>query len=151
MDLAKFFHRLFNPHCPHCLQEEHIRFVREQEIKVCKSCEILQLELERAHMTIERLTAPKPVEQVKEINEEEMKPVQTGRKFIPFRVKQQMQDAADMKTLEILQARHREMHTPDSPAPVPITEVKVTNETGTTDNEIEEMERDILNADINNG
>ena|ERR1043165_7987746 len=132
--------------------EEQARYDRQRELSICKSCEILQLELERAHITIERLTAPKPVETAKEINEEEMKPVQTGRKFIPFRVRQQMQDAADMKTLEILQARHKEMHTPSpAPTPAPAPEIAVTDEKVVDESEVEEMERDILSAVINNG
>lgn len=37
--MIKFFHRLFNPHCDHCVEED-------REDKICPTCEVYKSQLE---------------------------------------------------------------------------------------------------------
>jgi len=136
MELTKFFHRLLNPHCPQCLSEELTKKEFELELNECKSCEILQRELERAHATIERLTTSK-VTEVSNEPTEELKPIPvSGRRFVPSIVRQQMQDKLDQRTLDLLIAAKQR------------TEATISEEPPITDSKVEEMERDILGAPV---
>ena len=46
--MIKFFHKLFNPHCPDCMEAA-------RESKVCDSCEYLKMEVARLHRDNENL------------------------------------------------------------------------------------------------
>lgn len=112
----------------------------KQDQSICKACEIREIELSRAHDLINRLTTSKPTEAIippKE--EEEIKPIVQGRKFIPFAVRQQMQSMADQKTLELMQLAHARQNQVEE---VKIEEVKI------DETKINEMERDILSAEV---
>lgn len=80
----------------------------------CKTCEVLKMELERAHRKNERLLEillrkdepiPEPMQ------EEKQSPISItgGRRFLPAVVRQQMIEREDRKTLEIMQQRKKEL------------------------------------------
>lgn len=88
----KWLHKLLNPHCEHCLDEE-------REARICMSCEQLQAEnarlirqneillarvMERPESTTERTNAPEPA------------PVLKPR--MPWAVKRQILEKEDRET-----------------------------------------------------
>ncbi len=132
--MFKWLHHLLNPHCPHC-----------EQLEICKSCEVLerQLEIERARSNllldrvagVNQVSQRTPPELEDRETEEELKPIRTSRrKFLPFAQRQQMIDQQDLKTLDVLQQRWREIHTK-----VPATEVMASNE---------KLEQELLNTDV---
>jgi len=122
--MKHWFHHLFNPHCEECSR--------------CKSCEILERELEieraRFNLLLDKLNGTsRSVNEVIENDETELKPISTLRKRVPFAVRQQMIEQNDMKTLHTLQDRWKEIH-----------------ETVETAESNEELEKEILNTSIPN-
>lgn len=79
-----WLHRLFNPHCEHCYEERQ-----------CKSCEVLQRELENERrekqQLIKKLLFPEP--NVTPEPETEFKPVVSTH--IPWSVTRQRLESAD--------------------------------------------------------
>ena len=112
----------------------------------CKSCEILQqqLEIERARFNIllSRLASAHTVKEELESSEpEEMRPIPTGkRKFVPFAVRQQMMEANDAKTLEVLKGKWNEIHAVQT-----VTEPRNPTE-NTTEKSNDELEQEILSG-----
>ncbi len=91
--MLKFFHHLLNPHCREC---EHD--------KECKSCEMLQLQLDSANYerkqllnTILELTNPKAEQSAPQIEQKIVQP-----KSIPWRVRQQMLETESRQAAGIL-------------------------------------------------
>lgn len=81
--MIKFFHHLFNPHCPDCRAEK-------EDDKQCVSCETLQLEISRLRHDNERLLEAilhpnVPAEPKTETVE--FKPITSGH--VPWNVKRQ--------------------------------------------------------------
>lgn len=89
--IIKFFHELFHPHCPHCLQLEMRKYeetIVEKEIKErifeedkrCRSCESLERQLAVANEQIIKLTEkivnPNPI--IPAQNEQQPKPIPRG-------------------------------------------------------------------------
>jgi hypothetical protein len=138
--IVKWFHHLFNPHCLQCIQEL-------KDKNFCRSCETLQyqLEIERARVNqlLNQLAAPQVKAEVP-IDLSELKPIPTGRKFVPFAVKQQMREEQDNRTLEVLQQRWREVH-----APIP-TVSNVINTVEGTEKLVpnSELEKELLEFDV---
>lgn len=105
MELGKWFHRLFNPHCPDCRAEYEAARMEEhekrEESKVCVSCDMLKEQLNIANTEKERLLArlldkpetPKPVETAPKIT----RPV-----ALPWRVRQQMLEKEDRERAKLL-------------------------------------------------
>lgn len=84
--MSNFFHRLFNPHCPHCIEEA-------ERNKKCDTCDVLRIQLELANMQnqqlLDRLTA-RPVEV------QSGPPVPISRpKHVSWSVRRQMLEQAD--------------------------------------------------------
>ena|SRR5947207_2472086 len=93
--MINFFHKLFNPHCIHCKEEY-------DESKVCKSCEILQHQLEITNYEKQQLLnslLAKPVEPT--TNETENQPIKTGR-YIPWVIKKQSLESEDREKARAL-------------------------------------------------
>lgn len=141
MNIVTWFHHLFNPHCPHC---EEIR--REKDL--CKSCEVLerQLELEREHVQIllNRIANPNPVQVQEDEPGEELKPLpRSGRKFIPFAVREELVRQNDEKTLEVLKANNKEyresLKFTSTPPNIPII---------ATAESTEALEKELLESDV---
>lgn len=98
--MLKWLHHLFNPHCAACDHD-----------KECKSCEMLQLQLDNANYerkqllnTILELTNPK-VEVAPAI--ENPKPVTP--KSVPWRVRQQMLEAESKQAASILRRQEADL------------------------------------------
>lgn len=110
--LFDWFHKLMNPHCPHCkaeLERKHEMDVEiERMVKTCQSCEILKLELEKAQrreqLALDRLlTVPTPQEPVKI----EIPQIRQGK---PWRVRQRELEEESRKEAEaILAERNKEL------------------------------------------
>jgi len=82
------------------------------EDKPCLTCEVLQRELENERREkerlLDRLLMPK-VEMQPAMETTDLKPLPTTRKFIPHAVRQQMMDAEDRKSLELLKKKQKEI------------------------------------------
>lgn len=92
-----FFHKLFNPHCPHCLD-------LERENKVCQSCETLKLEMARLrdeNLRLLELLLRKPIEEP-EPNTSELRPLPNLNKHISWNVKRQMLEAEDKARAKLI-------------------------------------------------
>jgi len=99
--IGRWFHQLFNPHCPHC--EE----IHEREL-VCSSCEILKQQLDIANAQNMRL-----LDRVTAIPEKEVvqPPVPVTRpRHLPFHVRQQILEREDRERARAM----REAPKPDS-------------------------------------
>lgn len=125
----KWLHKLLHPHCEHCKEEK----TADRE---CRSCEILQLELERVYREKELLLSKllikdEPRAPVKE-EETEFKPFAPsgGRRFIPSAVRQQMIDNEDNATLQLMQKRKREISELENAVLSPIVDPRNSEEPG---------------------
>ena len=79
----------------------------------CRSCEILERELDRVNrekeILLNRLLEPKEVISAPVITEETPKPISLGRRHIPAIVRQQMMEQNDRRTLELMQKHKKEL------------------------------------------
>ena len=92
--MIKFFHRLFNPHCSFCHSDDTYK-------NTCKSCEVLQHQLEVVNFEKKQLLDSilvKPVEPIQ--IEPDLEKVKS--KFIPWKVRQQMLEEEDRVKARIL-------------------------------------------------
>jgi hypothetical protein len=103
--MSNWFHKFFNPHCPHCLDEV-------KESKVCLSCETLKQQLERANYENQRLldklvfTEPKV--------EVPQKPVDiSAPKNIPWNVRRQMLEIEDREKAKLIREAPKPISTED--------------------------------------
>jgi hypothetical protein len=84
--MSNFFHRLFNPHCPHCIEEA-------ERNKKCDTCDVLRVQLELANVQnqqlLDRLTA-KPEQVVSGPPAPISRPM-----HVPWSVRRQMLEQAD--------------------------------------------------------
>lgn len=133
--MLNFILKLFRP--TYYLELLKIQNDHEIEMSECKSCDILQRQLEIAQATIDRLISPKTEIIAPKEDDTELKPIPSGgKRFIPYAIRQQMADASDRKTLELMLAKRKEMA--DKP------EDKVSEEKVNEDSEIEALERDVF-------
>lgn len=92
--MLNFFHKLFNPHCPHCAEQK-------QEDKVCSSCETLKEQLAVANAEKKQLLDyvlmpdPNTIHHSPEKDDDELQPIQP--KVVPWRVRRQMLEDEDRK------------------------------------------------------
>ncbi len=128
--MANWFHRLMNPHCPHCMEERDKEFERrrllhteeKQELEddaVCPSCETLRRQLEIANHQNEALLSrllEKP-----SVPERTEPPVITKPKMMSWNVRRQMLEAEDRHRANLL----RKAPTPDAPVDVSDLEQEV--------------------------
>ena len=84
-----------------------LKIDERQESKICKSCETLreQLTIERS-INKELVKAVLPREEIAQQATEAPKPLQT--RTIPWRVRQQMLEAEDMKAAQLLKQKAKE-------------------------------------------
>jgi hypothetical protein len=97
------FHKLFNPHCPHCKEER-------EEAGRNLTVEVLQLEIARLREENKRLLdriLEKP-EEPKPVQEVDLQPIRS--KTLPWNVKRQMLEAEDRRQAQILRAQKDEVN-----------------------------------------
>lgn len=102
--MTNFFHRLFNPHCPHCIEEY------ERDL-VCPSCEILKQQLElmtlQNNKLLDRITEKPQPEAVRE------PPQITMPRNIPWGVRRQMLEAEDREKARLMREAPKPATTED--------------------------------------
>lgn len=121
--MFKFFHHLLNPHCPDCKEAL-------EDARVCNSCEVLKLEIERLRIENARLLdriLEKPREEVRVIDTD-LKPIMP--KTIPWNTRKQMLEQQDRNTAKLkrqnegssitLEELEKEMNIVGQPSPVGI-------------------------------
>jgi len=95
--LVNFFHRLFNPHCEHCIEEA-------RELKHCDSCDILKMQLalktDECNKLMDRLLNPPTQEPVNEPLVNVTRPNPT--RYTTWAVRKQMLEQEDKKKAELL-------------------------------------------------
>lgn len=91
--MTNWIHRLLNPHCPHCIEED-------ERNMVCPTCEVLKQQLDVAntecHNLLNRLTAKPEPEPIKE------PPQVTMPRSIPWSVRRQMLEAEDRERARLM-------------------------------------------------
>lgn len=97
--MFKFFHHLFNPHCPDCIEE-----------KKCSSCDVLRAMLESANYEKAQLLQTilnfgKPPEVVSS-PVEDFKPIPSQR--MPWNVRRQLLEQEDRAKAKILRDKEKE-------------------------------------------
>lgn len=132
MNLSRWFHHLFNPHCRECIDEA-------SENKICESCETLKMQLaianaEKRTMLDALLEKNKPAEAapMKTVNLEEVKSRQ-----MTWNVRRQMLEAEDRKRAELLRKS-----TPQA-APVAQQASQSESPVQSIDESIKELEREL--------
>ena len=106
MDIAmlNFFHRLFNPHCEHCTEEDELK-------RHCNSCEILQRELEllrsERDQLLDRILNPFKNEVTTTSTAIEPQPIKP--KFIPWGVRRQMLEAESRQAAKLMKEKTDEI------------------------------------------
>jgi hypothetical protein len=94
--ITKFFHELFQPHCPHCLEER-------QEDKHCESCETLKEQLSIANhereLLLQRILTPAPREADRIMAPE---PQAVKPRTVPWNIRRQMLEQEDREKARIL-------------------------------------------------
>ena len=85
--MTNWFHKLFNPHCPSCYEND-------KDNKVCQSCETLKIMLEQSNYEKKQLLDKllNPIQSEKSVPVE-YEPIQP--KNIPWAVRRQMLEAED--------------------------------------------------------
>lgn len=94
-----WFHRLMNPHCPHC-KEEH------DESRVCQSCEHLKIMLEQSNIERKQLLGKlldkiDPPANDPVMNDEPKEP-QLMKRNIPWNVRRQMLEKEDREKARLM-------------------------------------------------
>jgi len=103
--------------------------------ETCRTCEVLERELERVQrekeLLLNQLLSPKAVSIPISVEPEELKPVPSGgRRFMPAIIRQQMIDASDKQTLQLMQKHKKDL--------------KELNEQKT---KVEELEKEVLGTE----
>lgn len=97
--LVDFFHRLLNPHCPECI-------VKDEELLhnlSCKSCEMLNKQLERSDQNYKELLNSilhKDNKDEEPTDKKEFKPIRTIG--LPWRAKREMLEREDRIKAQII-------------------------------------------------
>lgn len=106
--MINFFHKLFNPHCEHCREEE-------KENRICGPCEDKKLEMARMQEMIDKLLdrlLEKP-----EVIQEEHRPANiTKPTYVPWSVRKQILEEQD---------RHKAKLMKEAPKPDPQVEADI--------------------------
>lgn len=104
--IIKFFHQLWNPHCPNCALEL-------QESKFCNSCETMREQISQLNsqnlILLNRLVNPTPVTVVDK--EEKVQPPLKTSQFIPYAVRRQMLEEQDRNEARILRENESKLDT----------------------------------------
>jgi len=95
--MINWLHRLLNPHCEHCADEK-------REAKVCGTCEVLQLQVEKLQYTndqlMSRILNPSNLETRPVVNEVNEAKLPTSH--IPWRVRQQLLEKEDREKARLM-------------------------------------------------
>src|SRR6185295_15381394 len=94
--MIHFIHSILNPHCPDCKEEA-------RESKVCDSCEILKIEIERLRLENQKLLdriLEKPTVETR-IDTNDLKPI--APKNISWNVRRQMLESEDRAKAKLMQ------------------------------------------------
>lgn len=102
MNFIHWFHHLFNPHCLECLDEQ-------QESKVCKTCEVLRIQLEAANAEKKRLLDSILKDNVKPPETSSQEPQIIRGRHTSFAVHRQMLEAEDRHKAQILAKTSKEI------------------------------------------
>lgn len=118
-----WFHRLFNPHCPHCKE-------MDDENKICNSCEHLKIMLEQSNIERKELLNKllnKDNQSSPPVMNDEPKEPQLMKRNIPWNVRRQMLEKEDREKARLMR---------DAPKPIIVnTEIEaLEKELGVTDN-----------------
>ena len=128
--MIKFFHKLFNPHCADCRDED-------ESSKICSSCEVLRQQLAIANIEkkqlLESILADKVVT---EYTPKVMIPEELKSKTIPWRVRQQMLESDDREKAKLMRKKEEEAAELRKNIPVQSTE-QLEKELGIVDTEKE--------------
>ena len=109
--MISWLHRLFNPHCEHCQEQDEL-------LNHCETCEVLKMELasvkQERNMLLSNILNPKQ-EATPEKAEDPDEPLKSLRPVhVPWRVKQQHMEAESRATARILAQREKEAQSKDS-------------------------------------
>lgn len=140
--MINWFHRLFNPHCLHCIELDEDKF---QKSLYCQSCESLKNEnaylREQNKLLLDKIVNPTiPSEPV--INTDDLQPIQPMRK--PFSViRNELERADRLKAKEIDDRLKQQIAKPDTSP--------ITNDEGVVDiskvtKELENIDKEIANG-----
>ena len=89
--MSNWIHRLFNPHCPHCVSD-----------RVCQSCETLKMEMERLRIENTMLLSKILEEKVVETERKVAEPMKEMPRNVPWRVRQQMLEQEDRERAKLI-------------------------------------------------
>lgn len=115
--VVKFFHELFNPHCPHCKEERELEYNDKHH---CDSCEILKTQLaiknqENNTLLAKILKEPEPI-----VTNEPVRIPTAPRVGIPWRVRQAHLEAEDRAKFAAMQKSAQPDKPKESNKPTPI-------------------------------
>lgn len=134
--MFNFIHRLFNPHCPFCAEQDRLEREQRLEDEACPSCETLRTQLEASNyeksLLIKALTE-KPTEPA--TNREDIQPIKP--RMIPWHVRRQMLEKDDRAKA----ASMKNAAKPD--APVKIETEAVANATIDNPVSVEDLEKEL--------
>lgn len=98
------------------------------EVQPCQTCEVLRIELERAHDENRRLviaiTTPKEVQVEKEPDTTDMKPLQIGRRHMTWGVRRQMLEQEDKVQARLAEEKARELAAAGTPSTITVEELE---------------------------
>jgi len=100
--MLKWIHQLLNPHCPDC-KDEH------DERSICKSCEVLKVQLEVANNEKHQLLAALLPKQKEEAHIEHVAPEPIKGRHVSFQVRRQMLEAEDRQQAALLAKKQKEI------------------------------------------
>ena len=93
-----FFHKLLHPHCEQCKISEEERFARAEELKSCKTCEFLKMELAKERQRSGELLAS--ILTAQKANETISAPVNyepIPSPYVPWHIRQRKLEDEDRK------------------------------------------------------
>ena len=91
--MSNWFHRLLNPHCPTCHEDD-------ENSKVCNSCEVLRTQLDVTIRERDRLLSKLLDDTPKTSSQQPMEPTKPIN--IPWNVRRQMLEAEDREKARLI-------------------------------------------------
>ena len=91
--MSNWIHRFFNPHCPHCKEEQ-------EYARVCFSCETLRAQIEISRLENKRLLDRILVEPTPAAPSQPMEPTRPIN--VPWNVRRQMLEAEDRERAKLM-------------------------------------------------
>ena len=132
--MINFFHKLLNPHCPHCREEKY-------EDRICQSCEVLKDEIARLraenNKLLDSILNPRSNEPAREVDLAGLKPLRSSH--VPWNTRRQMLEVADRDTAEKRRQAEKNEAINKTKSDKPIS----------SDSKVEELERELLEGEVN--